>query len=142
MSSLVLVIEGVPPLETLLERNLRDEGIHVIRFPLDVEATRVGMDQRVEHIPDVVLLTDTLTKEEGSELVRYLVTKSRQHKMVFVLFSGRNEQLDHIKTLLIQSATQVSVASSSTLQEITHIILTYLRSRDESEGRSFLNGYA
>ena len=137
MSSLVLVIEGVPSLETLLERNLRDEGIDVIRFPLHGEATRVGMDQRVEHIPDVVLLTDALTKEEGSELVRYLTTKSRQHKkMVFVLFSGRNEQLDHIKTLLIQSATQASVVHSSTLQEITHIILTYLRSHDEGEERS------
>lgn len=126
MTTMVVVLDDTPDVETLLNVGLREKGIHMVSFPDEAASPQTLRKQQEEDIPNVVLLTNHLSTRDMYKLLQYLRWKPIWHRLVVILLSGRDSRLDRLKTHLVESATHVYEESSSP-QAIVDFITMYLR---------------
>src|SRR2546430_15122741 len=70
MNKLVMIVDDSPTVRKIIETSLRREGFESVSYSDGIEALRAITEQRMRHIPDLVILDIGLPKMDGYEFAR------------------------------------------------------------------------
>ena len=97
MNKLVMIVDDSPTVRKIIETSLRREGFESVSYSDGIEALRAITEQRMRHIPDLVILDIGLPKMDGYEFARRLKTKPQFNNTVIVMLTSRDRVIDRLK---------------------------------------------
>ncbi|MDQ6659952.1 MAG: response regulator [Chloroflexota bacterium] len=97
MSKLVMIIDDSPTVRKIIETSLKREGFDFVSFPDGIEALRAITEQRLQRIPDLIILDIGLPKMDGYEFARRLKTKQQFQNTIIIMLSNRDGVIDRLK---------------------------------------------
>lgn len=124
MSKIVMVIDDFPMVRKLVEVSLQREGFAVVSFSDGIEAIRAIAAQKLDHLPDLVLLDINLPKLNGYEVARYLRSKPEWSQTVIVILSRYDGIVDRLKARL--AGTQTYIPKPFTTQKLNDVVNGFL----------------
>src|SRR5437588_10096203 len=97
MNKLVMIVDDSPTVRKIIETSLRREGFESVSYSDGIEALRAITEQRMTHLPDLVILDIGLPKMDGYEFARRLKTKPQLNHTVIVMLTSRDRVFDRLK---------------------------------------------
>ena len=91
----VLVIDDEPPIRLLCRVNLEAEGMRV----LEAADGPSGVEQAIEHLPDVVLLDVMMPGLDGWRVAEQLLEDERTNEIPIIFLTARAEFRDRARGL-------------------------------------------
>lgn len=124
-SKLIMVIDNSPTVRKIIEVCLRREGLEVVSYPDGIKALRAVTDQRLNRLPDLVILDLDLPKMSGFEIARYMRSKPQWSRTVIVILSRHDGILVRLKARL--AGAQAYLTKPFTTQIIIDVVQTALQ---------------
>jgi DNA-binding response OmpR family regulator len=100
----VLVIDDEPPIRLLCRVNLEAEGMRV----LEAADGPSGVEQAIEHLPDVVLLDVMMPGLDGWRVAEQLLEDERTNEIPIIFLTARAEFRDRARGLDIGGVDYVT----------------------------------
>jgi DNA-binding response OmpR family regulator len=100
----VLVIDDEPPIRLLCRVNLEAEGMKV----LEAADGPSGLEQAIEHLPDVVLLDVMMPGLDGWRVAEQLLEDERTNEIPIIFLTARAEFRDRARGLDIGGVDYVT----------------------------------
>ncbi|MBV9230757.1 MAG: response regulator [Chloroflexi bacterium] len=97
MSKLVMIVDDSLTVRKIIETSLRREGFDSVSYADGLDALRAITEQRINRIPDLVILDIGLPKMDGYEFARRLRTKPQFNNTVIIMLTNRDGVIDRLK---------------------------------------------
>jgi DNA-binding response OmpR family regulator len=124
MSKLVMIVDDSLTVRKIIETSLKREGFDYVSYEDGFEALRALTEQRLQRIPDLVILDIGLPRMDGYEFARRLKTKPQFNNTVIVMLTSRDGVIDRLKGRLAGAKDYITKPFRT--QELISVLHTHL----------------
>ena len=124
MNKLVMIVDDSLTVRKIIETSLRREGFDSVSYADGIDALRAITEQRINRIPDLVILDIGLPKMDGYEVARHLKTKQQFGNTVIIMLSRRDGVIDRLKGRLAGAKDYITKPFRT--QEVMSVVHSYL----------------
>jgi twitching motility two-component system response regulator PilG len=97
MNKLVMIVDDSLTVRKIIETSLRREGFDSVSYADGIDALRAITEQRINRIPDLIILDIGLPKMDGYEFARRLRTKPQFSNTIIIMLTSRDGVIDRLK---------------------------------------------
>jgi twitching motility two-component system response regulator PilG len=97
MNKLVMIVDDSLTVRKIIETSLRREGFDSVSYADGIDALRAITEQRINRVPDLIILDIGLPKMDGYEFARRLRTKPQFNNTIIIMLTSRDGVIDRLK---------------------------------------------